>query len=271
MLMPGRNYNAPDYRFGFNGMEKDDEITGVTGSHYTSTFWEYDSRLGRRWNIDPVVKPWISPYASYGDNPILFVDPFGDDWFVAGQDIKDDEGEILSTKGDVLFEKGKSESTYTGEWERLGGDLMFGEDAIKDDELIYMGSEYAKGFMEEQGYKPATREALVEKTISTSHFPEPHGPVTITTDLGRSEKETKTTYVKEGYKKSGSEETQIRRVRDIDVKTMTVKETTYSTETYEYGAKPMAKNVSPEDVMETIDKLGIPWENITKEILKKIK
>ncbi len=26
-------YRAHDYRFGFNGQEKDDEITGVTGSH----------------------------------------------------------------------------------------------------------------------------------------------------------------------------------------------------------------------------------------------
>lgn len=41
-----------DYRFRFNGMEKDEEITGQTGSHYTAMFWEYDARIGRRWNID---------------------------------------------------------------------------------------------------------------------------------------------------------------------------------------------------------------------------
>lgn len=40
------------YRYGFNGMEKDDEITGHTdrGNHYAATFWEYDSRIRRRWN-----------------------------------------------------------------------------------------------------------------------------------------------------------------------------------------------------------------------------
>ena len=79
MLQPGRNYNADRYRFGFNGQEKDDEITGGAGSHYTATFWEYDSRTGRRWNLDPVVKPWQSGYLTFAGNPILMVDPNGDD------------------------------------------------------------------------------------------------------------------------------------------------------------------------------------------------
>ncbi|WMJ74875.1 hypothetical protein RCC89_17155 [Cytophagaceae bacterium ABcell3] len=28
MMMPGRNYSSQDYRYGFNGMEKDDEVKG---------------------------------------------------------------------------------------------------------------------------------------------------------------------------------------------------------------------------------------------------
>lgn len=78
-LTPGRKYNAGEYRFGFNGQEKDDEIAGVTGSHTTALFWEYDSRIGRRWNIDPVVKPWESSYACFANNPIWYADPLGDD------------------------------------------------------------------------------------------------------------------------------------------------------------------------------------------------
>jgi RHS repeat-associated protein len=78
-LMPGRKYNAGEYRFGFNGQEKDDEIAGVTGSHTTALFWEYDTRLGRRWNVDPVVKQWESPYLCFSGNPIWFSDPNGDD------------------------------------------------------------------------------------------------------------------------------------------------------------------------------------------------
>jgi RHS repeat-associated protein len=62
------------YRFAFNGQEKDDEV--FIGA-YTAEYWEYDSRLGRRWNIDPITYPWQSSYAVFNNNPILFVDPTG--------------------------------------------------------------------------------------------------------------------------------------------------------------------------------------------------
>ena len=88
MLLPGRNYNSNTYSFGFNGQEKDDEITGTTGSHYTAMFWEYDSRIGRRWNIDPVMKPWESSYSTFSNNPIWFTDPLGNDTIKFGEDNK---------------------------------------------------------------------------------------------------------------------------------------------------------------------------------------
>jgi hypothetical protein len=80
----GRSYSSSEYRFGYNTQEKIDEISG-TGNHNTATFWEYDGRFGRRWNIDPVVKPWESLYAINGDNPIFYTDPNGDfkTWFSA--------------------------------------------------------------------------------------------------------------------------------------------------------------------------------------------
>jgi RHS repeat-associated protein len=79
MIMPGRSFNASESSTGFNGMMKDDEITGVTGSHYTAEYWEYDSRTGRRWNIDPEWQkyPGQSPYATFNCNPILYADPTG--------------------------------------------------------------------------------------------------------------------------------------------------------------------------------------------------
>jgi hypothetical protein len=66
------------YRYGFNSQEKDDEIYG-SGNSYTAEYWQYDARLGRRWNVDPVVKPYESPYATFANNPIWFVDPNGAD------------------------------------------------------------------------------------------------------------------------------------------------------------------------------------------------
>lgn len=59
-------------------MEKDDEISG-DGNSYTAEFWQYDPRLGRRWNVDPVVKHQESPYATFANNPIWLVDPLGND------------------------------------------------------------------------------------------------------------------------------------------------------------------------------------------------
>jgi len=67
-----------EYRFGYQNQEKDDEISGP-GNHNTAQFWEYDGRLGRRWNLDPVVKPWESLYACLSNNPIWFLDLNGDD------------------------------------------------------------------------------------------------------------------------------------------------------------------------------------------------
>src|SRR6478736_3791665 len=47
---------AGRYRYGFNGQEMSNEIKGV-GNSYTAEFWEYDPRLGRRWNVDPMTNP----------------------------------------------------------------------------------------------------------------------------------------------------------------------------------------------------------------------
>lgn len=79
MVMPGRSHTSgTDYRYGFNGQEKVDEINGA-GNHNTALFWEYDTRLGRRWNLDPVVKFWQSSYACFSNSPIWKLDPNGDD------------------------------------------------------------------------------------------------------------------------------------------------------------------------------------------------
>lgn len=77
-LLPGRNYSSDAYRFGFNGQEKDNEVYGSEGTSYTAEFWQYDPRVARRWNLDPVVAPWESGYAAFRNNPIFLNDPSGD-------------------------------------------------------------------------------------------------------------------------------------------------------------------------------------------------
>ncbi len=66
------------YNFAFNSQEKDDEIYGSTGTSYTAQFWQYDSRLGRRWNLDPKPQITMSDYACFSNNPVWFTDPLGD-------------------------------------------------------------------------------------------------------------------------------------------------------------------------------------------------
>ncbi|GAA3937217.1 hypothetical protein GO495_12085 [Chitinophaga oryziterrae] len=76
MLQPDRRYSLGTYRYGFNGQEKSDEING-DGNSYTAQFWEYDSRIGRRWNVDPVQQIDKSDYSVFYNNPILNTDPNG--------------------------------------------------------------------------------------------------------------------------------------------------------------------------------------------------
>jgi len=81
MVMPGRSYTAASadgYRFGYNGMHKDDEIKGNNNSLDFGAR-VYDSRIGRWLSIDPLLMnfPDLSPYIGIGNNPILYYDPDG--------------------------------------------------------------------------------------------------------------------------------------------------------------------------------------------------
>jgi len=93
--MPGRSFNSPDYRYGFNGQEKIDEISG-SGNHNTALFWEYDTRTGRRWNLDPKPTMPMSDYACFANNPIWFNDPLGD----VPTEYTDEKGKTISKTDD---------------------------------------------------------------------------------------------------------------------------------------------------------------------------
>jgi RHS repeat-associated protein len=80
------------YRFGFNGMESDDEVSGG-GNSYTAEFWQYDTRLGRRFNVDPVVNFHSSNYSCFSNSPIIFVDPNGN------SDYYSQKGNYLGSDG----------------------------------------------------------------------------------------------------------------------------------------------------------------------------
>jgi RHS repeat-associated protein len=100
MNMPGRKFTAGSgYRYGFNGQEKSTEIAESLTS---AEFWQYDSRIGRRWNADPVSKSWISTYACFSNNPICRIDPLGNsDTTINGKNYPDNKvlkEVVVSTK-----------------------------------------------------------------------------------------------------------------------------------------------------------------------------
>lgn len=73
--MPGRSLSLSNYRFGFNGKEKDNEIKG-DGSWQDYGMRSYDSRLGRFPSLDPLAKkyPELTPYQFASNCPIRFID-----------------------------------------------------------------------------------------------------------------------------------------------------------------------------------------------------
>lgn len=78
-LLPGRNYSSSTYAYGFNGMRKDDEIYGATGTSYDFGARLYDPRVGRWLSLDPMAAsyPGISPYVFVANSPLQYVDPDG--------------------------------------------------------------------------------------------------------------------------------------------------------------------------------------------------
>ncbi|MBU1901877.1 hypothetical protein KKG82_05965 [Patescibacteria group bacterium] len=71
-IMPGRNFNAGDYRYGFQGQEKDDEISSISGAHLNFKYRMYDARIARFFAVDPLAAkfPWNSTYA-FSENRVI--------------------------------------------------------------------------------------------------------------------------------------------------------------------------------------------------------
>ena len=81
MQMPERHEQyAPnaDYRYAYNGMEVDNEVSG-NGNSYTTEFRQYDPRLGRWKSLDPLMEqfPSQSPYCAFDNNPVYYTDVKG--------------------------------------------------------------------------------------------------------------------------------------------------------------------------------------------------
>jgi len=80
--MPGRTFSSEQYRYGYQGSERDPEMfpknrDRLGGAGYTTFFRALDPRIGRWLTPDPKVFPWQSPYVSMDGNPVALVDVWG--------------------------------------------------------------------------------------------------------------------------------------------------------------------------------------------------
>jgi RHS repeat-associated protein len=80
MNMPSRQYNAANYRCGFNGKEDDDETQ--TQDYGFRTF---NPRLCRFLSVDPLTKdyPYLTPYQFASNSPISGIDLDGLEYYYA--------------------------------------------------------------------------------------------------------------------------------------------------------------------------------------------
>lgn len=101
--MPGRKCQSgtTSYRYSINGQEKDKELNeNIT----TALYWEYDGRIGRRWNTDPVVKEYEGPYIAFANNPIWNIDYDGADTTPVHNNVIEDVSKSLGYKKDKPIE-----------------------------------------------------------------------------------------------------------------------------------------------------------------------
>jgi RHS repeat-associated protein len=77
-VLKGRNWSTEEYRYGFNGKEKDDEFSVEDGS-YDFGARMYDARLGRWWSVDELHYKFsgLSVYNFAANSPILVIDSDG--------------------------------------------------------------------------------------------------------------------------------------------------------------------------------------------------
>jgi RHS repeat-associated protein len=91
--LDGRTSENEDYRFGFNSMEKDDEIKGA-GNSYDFGARMYDARVGRWLSVDPLEDkyPMMSVYSFVANTPIIAIDPDGKRIYFIGGAGNDSKG-----------------------------------------------------------------------------------------------------------------------------------------------------------------------------------
>ncbi|MBS3993972.1 MAG: RHS repeat-associated core domain-containing protein, partial [Bacteroidetes bacterium] len=107
-----------DHKFGFGNKEEQDEL-GLAWIDITAR--NYDATLGRWMNVDPLAdeRPWESPYAYCGNDPINRIDEDGEFWVQLG-------GAILSAGIDYAGQVAGNLATGQGMRSALTSNISIG-------------------------------------------------------------------------------------------------------------------------------------------------
>jgi len=107
MQTPNRNGSQELYRYGFNGKESDDEISGENNS-YDFGARLYNPRVGRWLSRDPKERKYaeLTPYNFVSNNPLIYVDPVGEE-IVPSKAFQESPYSpiLLKLDGNTLFEE----------------------------------------------------------------------------------------------------------------------------------------------------------------------
>ncbi|WP_159025704.1 GH-E family nuclease [Aquimarina sp. Aq78] len=104
MLLPNRHGNSGDYRYGFQGQEKDDEVKGE-GNSLNYRYRMHDPRVGRFFAVDPLTAkyPHYTPYSFSGNKVIAFTELEGQEEYYYWNSMQQKTGKIQLDLVPILY------------------------------------------------------------------------------------------------------------------------------------------------------------------------
>ena len=139
--------SGAQYRYGYNGQEKDDEVDNVSGSIYNFDFRTYDARLGRFYSVDPLTKkyPELTPYQFASNTPIWARELEGAEaQYSNGEHVSDPFSGETDPAGTKTSLAGPLSDSYSQEQGVVSGDTKGSAIGVTSKAAIISGSVPAK-------------------------------------------------------------------------------------------------------------------------------
>lgn len=151
-IMQTRSWAGGAYSYGFNGKEKNNEIS-VEGGSYDFGARIYEGRLGRWWSTDSKYSkfPSLSPFNFGANNPIYLIDPDGKDiypYHIKGTSVSNgaaiyDAGKVSANTESVILDLLKTPDGFAffsqfAKKDQTIGEYTFMEDGIHSDHDLYL-------------------------------------------------------------------------------------------------------------------------------------